>query len=66
MLLTILCLVAGFAALAGMGSVVAVLLFGLGLSGLLAAFGFGLTALATGLWAGLLAMAPRPEMVTEA
>lgn len=65
MTLTILCLVAGFAALAGMTSVLAVLLFGLGLSGLLAAFGFGLTALASGLWAGLLAMAPRPDVAAE-
>lgn len=59
-MLTILCLLSGFAALAGLSSVAAVLLFGVGLAGLASALGFGTVALATGLWAAVLAFAPRP------
>ncbi|MGG5811334.1 hypothetical protein [Falsiroseomonas sp. CW058] len=58
-----LCLVAGFSALAGMSSVLAVLVLGLGLTGLFAATGFGVLALATGLWAAALAFSPRPQVV---
>jgi hypothetical protein len=54
-----LCLISGFAALAGMSSVAAVLLLGLGTAGLLAATLSGLVALVTGLWATALACAPR-------
>jgi hypothetical protein len=61
-MLIALCLVAGFSALAGMSSVVAVLALGLGLAGLFAATGFGVLALATGLWAAALAFSPRAEM----
>ena len=50
-----LCLVAGFSALAGLSSVVAVLLLGLGLAGLVMALGFGVVALGAGLWAAVLA-----------
>jgi hypothetical protein len=50
-----LCMVAGFAALAGMVSVVAVLLLGLGLGGLYAATGFGAVAMCAGLWAAVMA-----------
>lgn len=65
-MLTALCLAAGFAALAGMASVIAVLIFGLGMSGLLAATGFGVVALVTGVWAALLAFTPPPNLATGA
>jgi hypothetical protein len=55
-----LCLLAGFAALAGLASATAVLLLGIGIAGLLAALGFGVVALGAGLWAAVLAFgAPR-------
>jgi hypothetical protein len=57
--LIVLCLLAGFSALAGLTSVAAVLLLGLGLAGLTAALGFGVVALGAGLWAAALAFAPR-------
>jgi hypothetical protein len=58
--LILLCLLAGFSALAGLSSVVAVLLLGLGLAGLVLALGFGVVALGAGLWAAVLAFsAPR-------
>jgi hypothetical protein len=53
-----LCLLAGFAALAGLSSVVAVLLLGLGAAGLIASLGFGTVALGAGLWAAALAFTP--------
>lgn len=53
----ILCLVAGFAALAGMSSVLAALILGVGMLGLLSATGFGALALGAGLWAAFLAFA---------
>ncbi|MGG5817663.1 hypothetical protein [Falsiroseomonas sp. HW251] len=56
-----LCLLAGFSAFAGLTSVVAVLLLGLGAAGLLASLGFGAVALGCALWAAFLAFAaPRP------
>ena len=54
-MLIVLCMIAGFAALAGMASVMAVLLLGLGLHGLFAATGFGTVAMGAGLWAAVLA-----------
>ena len=60
-----LCLIAGFAALAGMSSVFAVLLLGLGLSGLFAATGFGVVAVGAGLWAAVLAFG-RPAVLPTA
>ena len=54
-----LCLLAGFAALAGLSSAAAVLLLGLGLAGLVASLGFGVVALGAGLWAAVLAFTPR-------
>jgi hypothetical protein len=50
-----LCLLAGFAALAGLSSAAAVLIFGLGLAGLAVALGCGIVALGAGLWAAVLA-----------
>ena len=50
-----LCLLAGFAALAGLVSATAVLLLGIGLAGLFAALGFGVVALGAGVWAAVLA-----------
>ncbi len=58
-LLIVLCLLACFAALAGLSSAAAVLLLGLGAMGLVASLGFGVVALAAGLWAAALAVAPR-------
>lgn len=60
--LVALCMIAGFAALAGMSSVLAVLLMGLGLSGLFAATGFGAVALVAGLWAAVLAFGRPPAL----
>lgn len=57
-----LCLLAGFAALAGLSSVVAVLLLGLGASGLVAALGFGVVALGAGLGAAALAFGGPPRI----
>ena len=62
-MLIALCLVAGFSALAGLSSVVAVLLLGLGLVGLVMALGFGVLALGTALWAAVLAFARPPRTV---
>ena len=59
-MLIVLCIVAGFAALAGLSSVAAVLLLGLGIMGVSASLGFGVVALGAGLWAAALAFAPRP------
>jgi hypothetical protein len=58
-----LCLLAGFAALAGLSSAVAVLVFGLGVAGLAAALGCGPVALGAGLWAAVLAFG-RPATLT--
>ncbi len=58
--LIVLCLLAGFAALAGLSSAVAVLLFGLGVAGLLASLGFGVVALGASLGAAFLAFGGRP------
>jgi hypothetical protein len=58
--LILLCLLAGFAALAGLSSAVAVLLFGIGLAGMFAALGFGVVATGAGLWAAVLAFGIRP------
>lgn len=60
-MLIALCLLAGFAALAGLSSAAAVLLLGLGMMGLVVALGCGVVALGAGLWAAALAFAPRPE-----
>ena len=67
-MLIVLCLLAGFAALAGLSTVAAVLLFGIGLAGLLAALGFGVVALGAALWAAVLAFGapPRAEAATAA
>jgi hypothetical protein len=54
-----LCLLAGFAALAGLSSAAAVLLLGLGTAGLLASLGCGVVALGAALWAAVLAFMPR-------
>jgi hypothetical protein len=54
-----LCLLAGFAALAGLSSAAAVLLLGLGTIGLVASLGFGVVALGAAIWAAVLAFAPR-------
>lgn len=62
-MLIALCLLAGFAALAGLSSAVAVLVFGLGVAGLAAALGCGLVALGAGLWAAVLAFG-RPATLT--
>lgn len=59
-MLIALCLLAGFAALAGLSSAAAVLLLGLGLAGLIAATGFGVVALGASLWAAALAFATKP------
>jgi hypothetical protein len=59
-LLIVLCLLAGFAALAGLSSAAAVLLFGLGVAGLLASLGFGVLALSASLGAAFLAFGSRP------
>ncbi len=53
-MLTVLCLVAGFAALAGMASVMAALLLGAGLTLLAAAGSFALLSLACALGAAVL------------
>ena len=50
-MLIALCLLAGFAALAGLSSAAAVLLFGIGAPGLVAALGFGAVALGAALLA---------------
>jgi hypothetical protein len=60
-LLIVLCLLAGFAALAGLSSAAAVLLFGLGLMGLVAALGFGVVAVGAALWAAVLAFGGPPS-----
>jgi hypothetical protein len=52
-----LCLLAGFAALAGLSSAAAVLLLGLGSIGLAVSLGCGVVALGAGLWASVLAFA---------
>jgi hypothetical protein len=57
-LLIALCLLAGFAALAGLSSAAAVLLLGLGTGGLITALVCGVVAMGAGLWAGALAFAP--------
>jgi threonine dehydrogenase-like Zn-dependent dehydrogenase len=54
-----LCLIAGFAALAGMSSVLAVLVLGLGTFGLFAAAASGLVAMVAGLWAAVIGLSPR-------
>jgi threonine dehydrogenase-like Zn-dependent dehydrogenase len=54
-----LCLIAGFAALAGMSSVLAVLVLGLGSIGLLFAAGSGAVAMVAGLWAAVIGLSPR-------
>jgi hypothetical protein len=61
-----LCLLAGFAALAGLSSAAAVLLFGIGVSGLVVALGCGALAAGAASWAAVLACAasPRPEGAT--
>jgi hypothetical protein len=61
-----LCLISGFAALAGMSSVLAVLVLGLGSLGVLAAAGFGALAMATGLWAAVIGLAPRGAGIARA
>lgn len=58
--LIVLCLLAGFSALAGLSSAAAVLLLGLGVAGLAVSLGFGVVSLGAGLWAAVLAFAPRP------
>ncbi len=65
-MLIALCLLAGFAALAGLSSAAAVLLLGLGMAGLIAALGFGVVALGAGLWAAFLAFAPSRDLAVEA
>ena len=54
-MLIALCLLSGFAALAGLSSAAAVLLLGLGLVGLVVSLGCGLVALVAALWAAFLA-----------
>jgi ABC-type transport system involved in cytochrome c biogenesis permease component len=59
--LTLLCLLAGLAALAGFSAVMAALLFGIGPGGLVVALVCGVLALGAGSWAAVLACdAPRP------
>jgi hypothetical protein len=57
-LLIVLCLVAGFTALAGMSTVALALVpaMGLGLAGIATAAGFGVVSLGTGLGAALIAL----------
>ncbi|MCZ8147958.1 MAG: hypothetical protein O9325_08945 [Roseomonas sp.] len=59
--LTLLCLLAGFAALAGLSTVTAALLFGIGPGGLVAALLCGALALGAGSWAAVLACGAPPQ-----
>jgi hypothetical protein len=62
--LTALCLLAGFAALAGMASVMGALLLGAGLTLLVAAGGFALLSLACALGAAVLSFHRTPTPAT--
>jgi len=59
-MLILLCLLAGFAALAGMAAAAASLLFGIGMGALLAALGCGVVAVAASCWAAMLAFGAPP------
>jgi hypothetical protein len=58
--LTLLCLLAGLAALAGFSTVTAALLVGIGPGGLVAALLCGVLALGAGSWAAVLACGAQP------
>jgi hypothetical protein len=58
---TLLCLLAGLAALAGLVAVAAALLFGIGTGGLVAALLCGALALGAGSWAAVLAFGAPPQ-----
>ena len=59
--LTLLCLLAGLAAMAGLSAAMAALRFGIGPGGLVVALVCGVLALGAGSWAAVLACdAPRP------
>jgi hypothetical protein len=59
-LLIALCVLAGFAAMAGLSSAAATLLFGISAVGLMAALGFGVVALCASFVAAFLAFSHRP------
>ena len=59
---TLLCLLAGLAALGGLAAVAAALMFGIGTGGLIAALLCGALALGAGSWAAVLAFGAPPQM----